>query len=161
MTVVCRQQAARTESGSRLPQSKEASPPRGNKETKLLSQDTIGKGVLLEQAMKTILPQAILAFVLLLMGRSNADEPGRPRLQIINGSDAPIGIFWLKTPDERVPNGRVAPGKEQMIITTLGHRFAIVGQNGVERIVTDRVPLQAFRFDVANADGVPRSTRNL
>jgi hypothetical protein len=105
--------------------------------------------------MKTILPQAILTLALLLMGQSHAAKPARPRLQIINGSDAPIEIFWLKTADERVPNGTVEPGKDQTVMTTLGHRFVIVGRNGVERIVTDRVPVQAFRFDVANADGVP------
>lgn len=105
--------------------------------------------------MKTILPQAIFTLVLLLMWQLNADEPRRPHLQIINGSDVPIQIFWLKTPDERVPNGTVAPGKNQTVLTTLGHRFVMVGPGGVERSVTCVVPVQAFRFDVANAEGVP------
>src|SRR5689334_3401716 len=56
-----------------------------------------------------------------------AEEP-RPQLQIINGTDQTVDIFWLKSDTERVANGSVEPGKNTVITTTLGHRFAIVGQ---------------------------------
>jgi hypothetical protein len=105
--------------------------------------------------MKTILALAIFALVCPLMAQTKASGPGRPRLQIINGSDAPITVFWLKTPHERVPRGTVAPGKDHIVMTSLGHQFALVGAGGVERIVTARVRVQGFRFDPANADGVP------
>ena len=76
----------------------------------------------------------------------------RPKLQIINGTDHPVDVFWLKTPEERVSNGSVEPGKSEVITTTLGHRFAIVSRNDQsESMVTSEVPVQAFRFG-----GVPK-----
>lgn len=76
----------------------------------------------------------------------------RPRLQIINGSDSTIDVFWLKSPDERVPNGSIEPGKQTLITTTLGHRFAVVSRaDQSESIVTSEVLVQAFRFG-----GVPK-----
>ncbi len=70
----------------------------------------------------------------------------RPRLQIINGSDEPVEIFWMKTGTERVPNGIVAPGKDTVITTTLGHRFAVVGRSSKsESLVTSETPVQGFR----------------
>jgi dipeptidyl-peptidase 4 len=88
----------------------------------------------------------------------------RPRLQIINGTHGPIDVFWLKTPEERVPKGSVEPGKQILITTTLGHRFAIVSrEDQSESIVTSEVPVQAFRFggvpafytQHADAEGFP------
>lgn len=105
--------------------------------------------------MKTVLALAIFALVSPLMGQTKVDDARRPRLQIVNGSDAPVEVFWLKTPDERVSNGTIASGKDSFVMTTLGHQFAIVGQGGVERRVTSLVPVQGFRFDSVNADGVP------
>lgn len=94
-----------------------------------------------------------------------AAAPGsRLRLQIINGTDSTIDVFWLKTPDERVPNGSVEPGKQTFITTTLGHRFAVVSrEDRSESIVTSEVPVQAFRFggvpafyaQQADAEGFP------
>jgi hypothetical protein len=85
-----------------------------------------------------------------------ATAPRRPRLQIINGSGQPIDVFWLKSESERVANGSVAPGKDTVITTTLGHRFVIVGRNDrTERAVTCEVPVQAVRFDPPDADGIP------
>ena len=76
----------------------------------------------------------------------------RPRLQIINGTDGPIDVFWLREPDDRVPNGSVEPGKWTLITTTIGHRFVIVSRtDGSESVVTSAVPVQAFRFG-----GVPK-----
>lgn len=80
----------------------------------------------------------------------------RPRLQIINGSTQPIEVFWLKSDTERVSNGRIAPGKQEFIHTTLGHRFAIVGCNDrSEAFVTSMVPVQACRFDPSGNEGIP------
>jgi hypothetical protein len=71
----------------------------------------------------------------------------RPRLQIINGSRAPIDIFWLKSAAERVPNGSVEPGKDTIITTTIGHRFAVVSrEDQTEATVTSEVLVQGFRF---------------
>ena len=80
----------------------------------------------------------------------------RPRLQIINGSSQAIDLFWLKSESKRVPNGSVAPGKDTIITTSLGHRFAVVGRaDQSETYVTSEVPVQAFRFEPADKDGVP------
>lgn len=78
----------------------------------------------------------------------------RPKLQIINGSDRKIDVYWLKSDTERIPNGSVEPGKDTLITTTLGHRFEIVGPDS--RItVTSEVPVQGIRFDPKARDGIP------
>ena len=70
----------------------------------------------------------------------------RPKLQIINGSEESVDVFWLKNDSERAPNGSVAPGKDSIITTTIGHRFAIVGHDHkTETIITSEVPVQAIR----------------
>lgn len=80
----------------------------------------------------------------------------RPVLQIINGSRQPIEVYWLKSDSERIPNGKVAPGEDTLITTTLGHRFAIVGQEDqFEVTATSTVPVQSIRFDPPDKDGVP------
>ena len=85
-----------------------------------------------------------------------ADEVRLPKLQIINGSDQTIDVFWLKSDTERVSNGSAAPGQHTIISTTLGHRFAVVGQaDKVERLVTSEVPVQALRFDPPDEAGIP------
>ncbi len=79
--------------------------------------------------------------------KPHAEVQRRPRLQIINGSSEPIDIFWLKSETERVPNGSLAPGKNTIITTTIGHRFALVGrETQSEETVTSEVPVQGFRF---------------
>ncbi len=71
----------------------------------------------------------------------------KPKLRILNGGTAAIEVFWLKSPTERVPNGIIEPGKDSVITTTIGHRFAVVDKaNGSEETVTSEVPFQAFRF---------------
>ena len=83
-------------------------------------------------------------------------KPERPVLQILNGSEEAIDIYWLKSAQKRVPNGTVAPGKGTSITTTLGHRFAIVGRKShTEKTVTSEVPIQAFRFDPPDDNGIP------
>lgn len=91
-----------------------------------------------------------------LAAPADTSHSPRPKLQIINGSSQPIDIFWLQTDTERVPNGSVAPGKDTVITTTLGHRFEIVGRDGqTTATVTSQVPVQGFRFDPRGRDGVP------
>jgi arylsulfatase A len=83
-------------------------------------------------------------------------RPARPQLQIINGSSQPIDIFWLKSDTERVPNGSVAPGKNTVITTTLGHRFEVARRNDqTTATVTSDVLVQGFRFDPPDQNGVP------
>ncbi len=80
----------------------------------------------------------------------------RPRLQIINGSGQTIDVFWLKSDGERVSNGSIAPGRDTIITTTLGHRFEIVGRDDkAAATVSSEVSVQAFRFDPHGRDGVP------
>jgi len=87
---------------------------------------------------------------------AKAAEAPRPVLQIINGSRQAIDVYWLKPDGERVSNGTVAAGKDALIATTLGHRFAIVGRDDhFETTVTSEVPIQAFRFDPPDRHGVP------
>ncbi len=91
----------------------------------------------------------ILTFALLCAFWSalQAAEEPRPRLQIINGSEQPVDIFWLKSDTERVPDGSVAAGEDTIITTTIGHRFALVGRSDrSESIVASAVRVQAFRF---------------
>ncbi len=70
----------------------------------------------------------------------------RPQLQIINGSEHPIEVFWLKSATERVPNGRVEPGQQRTIGTTVGHQFVLVDTHDKqETTITCEVPVQAYR----------------
>jgi hypothetical protein len=95
-----------------------------------------------------------LALLWLSCGQAFADE--RPRLQILNGSPQTIDVFWMKSDTERVPNGSVAPGKDTILTTTLGHRFLMVGRDDkTEASVTSKVRHQAFRFDPAGRNGIP------
>lgn len=80
----------------------------------------------------------------------------RPVLQVINGSQQPIEIFWIKSGSERISKGEVKPGRQTFIQTTLGHRFAVIGQDDrFEVKLTSVVPVQALRFDPPATDGVP------
>jgi hypothetical protein len=47
-------------------------------------------------------------------GSDSAEESlvRRPKLQIINGSDQKISVFWLKSATERISNGTVDPSKD-------------------------------------------------
>ena len=109
--------------------------------------------------MKPALRAIVLCLVIsVAFGAARAAERNapRPKLRILNGSDQTIEIHWLKSEDERVPNGVVEPGKDTIITTTLGHRFAIVGRKDkTERTVTSRALVQAYRFDPPDKDGIP------
>ncbi len=110
------------------------------------------------------LPRAFVLSILIPLCARAADPPAetrppevlRTRLQIINGSRQPIEVFWLKSEAERVSNGLIASGKDSVITTTLGHRFAIVGrEDGREVQVTSAVRIQGVRFDPDGKHGVP------
>lgn len=89
-------------------------------------------------------------------GAENERGGPRPRLRVLNGSAQTIEIFWLKSDSERVPNGVVKPGRDTIITTTLGHRFAVVGsKDRTEHVVTSEALVQAFRFDPPDKDGIP------
>jgi len=83
---------------------------------------------------------------LAIVSTPEARSAERPQLQIINGTSEPIEVFWLKSDAERVSNGKVAPGGSRVITTTIGHRFAIVGDEGEEATIEAALPAQAFRY---------------
>jgi len=91
---------------------------------------------------------------LCLQAEPGKEQERRPKLQVINGSDQKIAVYWLKSATERVSNGTVEPGKDTIITTTLGHRFEIVGSNS-SITVTSEVPIQGVRFDPKAKDGIP------
>ncbi len=81
----------------------------------------------------------------------------RPKLQIINGGPNAVEVFWIDPDGKRVPNGTVGAGKDNIIGTTIGHRFVIV-DGTKEREVVSKVRVQGVRYDpdpAASADGVP------
>ena len=85
-----------------------------------------------------------------------ADPLPRPKLQIINGSDQTVDVYWLKSATERVPNGFIEPHKDSIFTTSKGHRFEITGRNDhVSATVTSEVPVQGFRFAPPDRNGVP------
>ncbi|MEO7319021.1 MAG: hypothetical protein ABIZ56_08545 [Chthoniobacteraceae bacterium] len=70
----------------------------------------------------------------------------RPKLQIINATPNAVEVIWINADGKRVPNGEIAPGKDRIISTTLGHRFVIVSRGDQSEVsVTSEVPVQAFR----------------
>lgn len=86
----------------------------------------------------------------------------RPKLQIINGGEKAVEVFWVDAEGKRVPNGKIEPGKHSVIGTTLGHRFVIVdGDKETEVVSTVRVQafrvggVPAFYTQRANAGGFP------
>ncbi len=97
-----------------------------------------------------------LAALLALTSLATAQEAKRPRLQILNGSKQTVDVFWLKTPTDRVPNGSIKPGDDNVITTTLGHQFVVVGHDTKqETTISAKVPVQAFRFAPDDKQGIP------
>jgi len=78
----------------------------------------------------------------------------RPKLQIINTAPHAVEVFWLKPDGGRVSNGRIEPGKDRIIGTTLGHRFVIADGNKDMEVVS-QVRVQGFRYDPSAQDGAP------
>lgn len=88
----------------------------------------------------------LLTAALLVMRLELHAALDRPKLQIINGSAQVVDVFWINDKGERVPNGSVPPGRNTIISTSLGHRFAVVGrEDKKESLVTAEVRVQAFR----------------
>jgi hypothetical protein len=89
----------------------------------------------------------LVSTICLALGTAvEAAGPPRPELQIINGTDQTVDVYWLQSDSTRVHNGSVAPGKHTLIATTLGHRFAIVRRGDKsESIVASEALVQAFR----------------
>jgi hypothetical protein len=87
-------------------------------------------------------------------GEDLADH--QPKLQIVNGSAQAIDVVWLKSATERIANGTIEPGKDQVITTTLGQHYEISGHDDHSVMaVTSEVPVQSVRFDPKGHDGVP------
>ena len=88
--------------------------------------------------------------------QAQALKTPRPKLDIINGSNQTVDIFWQKSDTEQVPTGSVEAGKQTPITTTLGHQFKLVGrEDKATAAVTSQVLIQGFRFDPQGHDGVP------
>ncbi len=95
-----------------------------------------------------------IATLLFLAVSTAAFALDRPKLQIINAGDKAVEVFWIAPDGKRVSNGKIEQGKDNIIGTTLGHRFVIVdGEKNTE--VVSRVPVQAFRHDPNANVGVP------
>ncbi|MCA9065819.1 MAG: hypothetical protein KDA96_22280, partial [Planctomycetaceae bacterium] len=85
----------------------------------------------------------------------SADQP-RPVLQIINGSEQSIAVYWLDGGKRRVPNGTVPPGQDTTIQTTPGHQFLIIGEaDGQQMTATSQATIQAVRFCPPDPQGIP------
>ncbi|HEV7280553.1 MAG TPA: hypothetical protein VGN57_10135 [Pirellulaceae bacterium] len=98
----------------------------------------------------------VLSTTVLLSFAPRALAQTRPRLQILNGSDQAVDVYWLENERERRHVATILPQGESIADTTIGHRFVVSGQNDpVEAEVVSRVPVQAFRFDPQGKDGVP------
>ena len=92
--------------------------------------------------------------ILLLIVSTSAPALDRPKLQIINAASNAVEVYWEMNDGHRVSNGKVEPGKDRVIGTTIGHRFVIVDGKR-ETDVVNRVRIQGFRYDPAATDGVP------
>jgi len=107
---------------------------------------------------RTEFPIALVLAVSLLSGWAGARAQGslsdRPKLRFLNAGPDPIEVFWLAPDGERVPSGKVEPGKDRIIGTTLGHRFVVV-DGDKETEVISKVPVQAYRHDPTARDGIP------
>lgn len=94
-------------------------------------------------------PRFIFRFLILLVlpqAISFGEESLNASLQIINGTDKSVEIYWIKSDSERISNGSVEPGKNRSITTTLGHRFEVVSSiDQLTEVITSEVPNQAFR----------------
>ena len=100
----------------------------------------------------------VLVLPTVVFGQASSRLAGfhRPKIRFLNGSTQTMQVFWLKSASERIANAKVAPGEDTIIHTTLGHRFAVVGvEDGTEFTVTSEVPVQAYRFEPPDPDGVP------
>ena len=77
-----------------------------------------------------------------------AQEDPRASLQIINGTEKIIEVYWIKSDSERISNGQVEPGKDRIIKTTLGHRFEVVSNSNEVRLLPVKFPYKRFASEV-------------
>ena len=96
--------------------------------------------------------RTLIAFLLIQTAQLYALD--RPKLQILNAGDTVVEVFWLSADGNRAPNGKIKPGKDNIIGTSLGHRFVIV-DGSRETEVVSQVPMQTYRYDPAAKDGIP------
>lgn len=88
--------------------------------------------------------------------QSAESDPASPRLQIINASSEKVEVFWLNDKGEEVPNGIVEPDGDLVITTTLGHRFAVLGQRSQTRLTVESSGrVQGFRYAPDETNGIP------
>ncbi|MDZ4401020.1 hypothetical protein [Prosthecobacter sp.] len=95
-----------------------------------------------------------LTTIFLLLVSTTVLALDRPKLQIINAAPNAVEVYWEMNDGHRVSNGKIEPGKDKVIGTTIGHRFVIVDGKR-ETDVVSRVRVQGFRYDPATTDGVP------
>ena len=82
--------------------------------------------------------------------------PLRPKMQVFNGSEQVIDLYWMKSENEKIPNGSVKPGEDTIFTTSLGNRFLAIGRDdGHSMHFRCEVLIQAVRFDPAARDGIP------
>jgi hypothetical protein len=86
--------------------------------------------------------------------RAQGNLADRPKLRILNAGEQVVEVFWLAPGGQRIPNGKIEPGKDRIIGTTLGHRFVITDGRKESEVVS-KVPVQAFRYDPSGKDGIP------
>lgn len=96
--------------------------------------------------------RSLIAFLFIQTAQLYALD--RPKLQILNAGDTVVEVFWLSADGNRAPNGKIKPGKDNIIGTSLGHRFVIVDATKETELVS-QVPVQTFRYDPASKNGVP------
>ena len=78
---------------------------------------------------------SITSFYLLagvLATAADVSAPARPKLQIINGSNETVDVFWLKSATERISNGSIAPGR-LMPSTTFADRAILCRERMASR----------------------------
>lgn len=97
--------------------------------------------------MKTIVLTSLLCL-------TSALALERPKLQIINAAPNAVEVYWEMNDGHRVLNGKIEPGKDRIIGTTIGHRFVIVDGKR-ETDVVSKTLVQGFRYDPTAKDGVP------
>ena len=88
---------------------------------------------------------AVLCLALLLISLL-AMAVDQTKLEILNAGSNPIEVFWINPDGKRAPKGKIEPGKDRIIATTIGHRFVIV-DSGKETEVVSSDRVQAFRYD--------------
>jgi hypothetical protein len=102
----------------------------------------------LSSFMRSIAPQICLLICFLAASELeiHAQEQFASQLQIFNGTDQTVEVFWINTLSERISNGSIRPGRDSIIRTTIGHRFEIQSENReVLETVTSQVRIQAYR----------------